>query len=90
MSGPRPAANSTKPVQRLKPSAVVYDGDDCRSNCHSSSSIVEDYYGDVDSRKPLAFDLNLPPPIDESMLFEDAMRSGFCFKAVISQRIMNF
>ncbi|KAL8239518.1 hypothetical protein R6Q59_016085 [Mikania micrantha] len=65
MSGPRPAANSTKPVQRLKPSAVVYDGDDCRSNCHSSSSIVEDYYGDVDSRKPLAFDLNLPPPIDE-------------------------
>ncbi|KAK9078161.1 hypothetical protein SSX86_002218 [Deinandra increscens subsp. villosa] len=52
--------------QRLKPAAVP---DDCRSNCDSSSSVVDDYCFDADfssssSRKPLSFDLNLPPPVE--------------------------
>ncbi|KAL8195380.1 hypothetical protein R6Q57_025783 [Mikania cordata] len=68
-SGPRPQADPIKTFHRLKPPVVRYDDDDCRSNCDSSSSVVEDYYCDVDltssSRKPLPFDLNLPPPADE-------------------------
>ncbi|KAI3774873.1 hypothetical protein L1987_49436 [Smallanthus sonchifolius] len=64
-SGPRP---SNPP--RLNPApAIPDDDDDCHSNCDSSSSVVDDYYLDGDlsssSRKPLAFDLNLPPPLDE-------------------------
>ncbi|KAI3828072.1 hypothetical protein L1987_02168 [Smallanthus sonchifolius] len=68
-SGPRPPANPIKTVHRLKPPPVPHDDDDCHSNCDSSSSVVDDYYCDVDltscSRKPLPFDLNLPPPSDE-------------------------
>ncbi|KAI7752600.1 hypothetical protein M8C21_021819 [Ambrosia artemisiifolia] len=59
--------NPNRPVG-LKAARVDTD-DDCRSNCDSSASVVEDYYCDVDmtscSRKPLPFDLNLPPPSDE-------------------------
>ncbi|KAI3804918.1 hypothetical protein L1987_26801 [Smallanthus sonchifolius] len=66
-SGPRPPSNPIKTLHRLK--AVPHDDDDCHSNCDSSSSVVDDYYCDVDltssSRKPLPFDLNLPPPSDE-------------------------
>ncbi|XP_076936915.1 ethylene-responsive transcription factor 3-like [Bidens hawaiensis] len=66
-SATRPSAN---PVQRLKlkpVQVVAHDDDDCHSNCDSSESVVDDYYCDVDltsssSRKPLPFDLNLPPP----------------------------
>ncbi|XP_076937054.1 ethylene-responsive transcription factor 3-like [Bidens hawaiensis] len=42
---------------------------DCRSNCDSSSTVVDECSGEVVSlncnRKPLPFDLNLPPPVDE-------------------------
>ncbi|KAI3755626.1 hypothetical protein L1987_55430 [Smallanthus sonchifolius] len=66
-SGPRPPSITIKTLHRLKP--VPHDDDDCHSNCDSSSSVVDDYYCDVDltssSRKPLPFDLNLPPPSDE-------------------------
>ncbi|KAK1431117.1 hypothetical protein QVD17_14362 [Tagetes erecta] len=60
-----------KTVNRIKvPAVVVHDDDDCHSNCDSSSSVVDDYCCDVVdltscSRKPLPFDLNLPPPCDE-------------------------
>ncbi|XP_076902364.1 ethylene-responsive transcription factor 3-like [Bidens hawaiensis] len=62
-SATRPPAN---PVHRLMKPVPVVD-DDCHSNCDSSASVVDDYYCDVDltsssSRKPLPFDLNLPPP----------------------------
>lgn len=67
-SGPRPSI-PVKTHQRLKPPPVPHNDDDCHSNCDSSSSVVDDYYCDVDltssSRKPLPFDLNLPPPSDE-------------------------
>ncbi|KAI3803580.1 hypothetical protein L1987_31743 [Smallanthus sonchifolius] len=64
-SGPRP---SNPP--RLNPAPAIHDDDDdCHSNCDSSSTVVDGYYLDGDlsscSRKPLAFDLNLPPPLDE-------------------------
>lgn len=71
-SGPRPPPSN--PIRtthhRLKPPPVPHDDDDCHSNCDSSSSVVDDYYCDADlassSRKPLPFDLNLPPPpLDE-------------------------
>ncbi|KAL4581374.1 hypothetical protein LXL04_017588 [Taraxacum kok-saghyz] len=67
-SGPRPS-NPVTTHHRLKPPPVHQDDDDCHSNCDSSSSVVDDYYYDADlassSRKPLPFDLNLPPPLDE-------------------------
>ncbi|KAJ9535173.1 hypothetical protein OSB04_un001748 [Centaurea solstitialis] len=75
-SGPRggpqlPVAGrvATTRYRLEKPAAqpVFYDDGDCRSNCDSSSSVVDDYcYDDADlassTRKPLPFDLNLPPP----------------------------
>ncbi|CAI9303999.1 unnamed protein product [Lactuca saligna] len=67
-SGPRPS-NPVKTHHRLKPPPVPQEDDDCHSNCDSSSSVVDDYYYDGDlassPRKPLPFDLNLPPPLDE-------------------------
>ncbi|KAI3716170.1 hypothetical protein L6452_23317 [Arctium lappa] len=72
-SGPRtsdPPRERTH--RRLKPPPVPpHDDDDCHSNCDSSSSVVDDYYCDADlsssSRKPLPFDLNLPPPLDHEI-----------------------
>nr|XP_043628587.1 ethylene-responsive transcription factor 3-like [Erigeron canadensis] len=74
-SGPRLARSvSTQHNQRLKGKPLVVmgkDDEDCHSNCDSSSSVVDDYNncdeGDVGScsRKPLPFDLNLPPPLDD-------------------------
>ncbi|XP_047337169.1 ethylene-responsive transcription factor 3-like [Impatiens glandulifera] len=51
--------------------------DDCRSDCDSSSSVVDD--GDKDIacssfRKSLPFDLNLPPPVDDDNLCITALR----------------
>ncbi|KAK9077381.1 hypothetical protein SSX86_005718 [Deinandra increscens subsp. villosa] len=68
-SGPRQPSDIVT-VNRLKPLQPPRDDDDCHSNCDSSSTVVDDYYGDVDltsssSRRPLPFDLNLPPPSDE-------------------------
>lgn len=43
--------------------------DNCHSDCDSSSSVVDGDEGDLTSSfrkpKPLPFDLNLPPPMDE-------------------------
>nr|XP_043625217.1 ethylene-responsive transcription factor 3-like [Erigeron canadensis] len=67
-SGPRPS-NFSAANQRVTAARV---DDDCRSNCDSSSSVVDDYYeGDMTScsRKPLPFDLNQPPPLDEMGAF---------------------
>ncbi|KAL4555465.1 hypothetical protein LXL04_038084 [Taraxacum kok-saghyz] len=52
----------------LKPPPVLHDDADCRSNCDSSSTVVDDFAGEdaSSSQKPLPFDLNLPPPIDDS------------------------
>lgn len=49
------------------PATVVDYSGDCRSNCDSSSTVVDDFCGEVASpeHKPFAFDLNLPPPVDE-------------------------
>ncbi|KAF7112233.1 hypothetical protein RHSIM_RhsimUnG0248200 [Rhododendron simsii] len=68
-SGPRPPP--LKPVvvpPRRHPRTPPVSPDDCRSDCDSSSTVVDD--GDADivssnsSRKPLPFDLNLPPLLD--------------------------
>lgn len=76
-SGPRVSDPSGK---RVDPKPVVYDDDDCHSNCDSSSSVVDDddgfNDGDVDLtssllRKPLGFDLNLPPPLDDMGIFSN-------------------
>ncbi|PWA64216.1 ethylene-responsive transcription factor 3 [Artemisia annua] len=58
-SGPR-VSYAHRPVQ-IKTAAP---DDDCHSNCDSSSSVVDDEYFSS-SRKPLPFDLNFPPPVDE-------------------------
>ncbi|KAL9991986.1 putative transcription factor AP2-EREBP family [Helianthus debilis subsp. tardiflorus] len=73
-SGPRASnpARVTIPATKIAPRA----DDDCHSNCDSSSSVVDDYYFDADlsssSRKPLPFDLNLPPPLDEIGCFSNS------------------
>lgn len=58
-SGPR-VSYAHRPVH-IK---TVAPDDDCHSNCDSSSSVVDDEYFSS-SRKPLPFDLNFPPPVDE-------------------------
>ncbi|KAI3674925.1 hypothetical protein L2E82_51801 [Cichorium intybus] len=61
-----PASGETH--QQLKPPPVPHDDDDSHSNCDSSSTVVDDFAGEdtSSSHKPLPFDLNLPPPIDDS------------------------
>ncbi|OIS99126.1 PREDICTED: ethylene-responsive transcription factor 3-like [Nicotiana attenuata] len=73
-SGPRPPPRQQTAVlpSRKHPRSPPVVPDDCRSDCDSSSSVVED--GDCDNendnivssvfRKPLPFDLNFPPPMD--------------------------
>ncbi|CAK9134765.1 unnamed protein product [Ilex paraguariensis] len=66
-SGPRPS-NPPPPririERRLKPPVPP---DDCHSDCDSSSSVIDDLAADQTSsfHKPLPFDLNQPPPLDE-------------------------
>ncbi|XP_071730036.1 ethylene-responsive transcription factor 3-like [Rutidosis leptorrhynchoides] len=72
-SGPRVSDPVRKRVNPNPKPVVVHDDDDRHSNCDSSSSVVDDdglNDGDVDLtssrlRKPLGFDLNLPPPLDD-------------------------
>ncbi|KAK1389080.1 Ethylene-responsive transcription factor 3 [Heracleum sosnowskyi] len=69
--GPRAAASSTAPPPRVKnvfkPRIQV---EDFHSDCDSSSSVVDDC--DTTSfHKPFAFDLNLPPPLDDDMDIEN-------------------
>ncbi|XP_057472988.1 ethylene-responsive transcription factor 3-like [Actinidia eriantha] len=68
-SGPRPPRPAVAPPSssRRRPRTPPVSPDDCRSDCDSSSSVVDDCEGDIASslfRKPLDFDLNLPPPLD--------------------------
>ncbi|GJR79886.1 ethylene-responsive transcription factor 3-like protein [Tanacetum coccineum] len=62
-SGPRLSytPHNHRPVQ-IKTAAP--DDDDCHSNCDSSSSVIDDEYFSS-PRRPLPFDLNFPPPVDE-------------------------
>ncbi|KAI7741770.1 hypothetical protein M8C21_000614 [Ambrosia artemisiifolia] len=77
-SGPR----ASNPARVILPTTVVAPraDDDCHSNCDSSSSVVDDYYLDADlsssSRKPLPFDLNLPPPLDENGCLVNSFNGG--------------
>ncbi|XP_022019230.1 ethylene-responsive transcription factor 3-like, partial [Helianthus annuus] len=63
--------------RRSTPAAVVvgYDDGDCRSNCDSSSTVVDDVSGEVKSaeNKTMSFDLNLPPVIDEFEFDDDPL-----------------
>lgn len=61
-SGPRtynPLPPRMRTHHRLKPPMPALPPDDCHSDCDSSSSVVDN------CRKPLPFDLNLPPPLDD-------------------------
>ncbi|KAH0751384.1 hypothetical protein KY285_004532 [Solanum tuberosum] len=73
-SGPRPPRQQTAVLPlRKHPRSPPVELDDCRSDCDSSSSVVED--GDCEGgndnivsssfRNPLPFDLNFPPPMDD-------------------------
>ncbi|XP_009630856.3 ethylene-responsive transcription factor 3-like [Nicotiana tomentosiformis] len=66
-SGPRGSGNK---LIRMKISHPVLLPEDCRSDCDSSSSVVDDHC-DIDQtslflpKQPLPFDLNLSPPSDD-------------------------
>lgn len=69
-SGPRPPRPKTAVTpSRRHPRSPPVVPDDCHSDCDSSSSVVDD--GDCENiasssfRKPLSFDLNLPPVVDD-------------------------
>ncbi|KAL7000017.1 ethylene-responsive transcription factor [Sarracenia purpurea var. burkii] len=66
-SGPKPSIPppSLRIHHRLKPPIPP---DDCRSDCDSSSSVIDDCHADLTSsfhKTLLPFDLNLPPPSDD-------------------------
>ncbi|XP_019194387.1 PREDICTED: ethylene-responsive transcription factor 3-like [Ipomoea nil] len=70
-SGPRPPPppQTAATPNRRHPRSPPIAPDDCHSDCDSSSSVVDD--GDCENiasssfRKPLCFDLNLPPAMDD-------------------------
>ncbi|KAI3466466.1 hypothetical protein Pfo_023129 [Paulownia fortunei] len=68
-SGPRqlPPPQPLMQQQRRHPRSPPVVPDDCHSDCDSSSSVVDDAECDIASsscKKPLPFDLNMPPPVD--------------------------
>lgn len=68
-SGPRqlPLPQPLVRHPRRYPRSPPMVPDDCRSDCDSSSSVVDDTECDIASsscKKPLPFDLNMPPPFD--------------------------
>ncbi|GFZ07402.1 ethylene responsive element binding factor 3 [Actinidia rufa] len=70
-SGPKPPRPAVAPPSssRRRPRTPPVSPDDCRSDCDSSSSVVDDGDCDIASSslcKALDFDLNLPPPLDEA------------------------
>ncbi|KAK4487581.1 hypothetical protein RD792_005770 [Penstemon davidsonii] len=74
-SGPRQVAPLPPPMMvqqqgRRHPRSPPVVPDDCRSDCDSSSSVVDDAECDIESscKKPLPFDLNMPPPPTDSVL----------------------
>ncbi|KAF3326034.1 ethylene-responsive transcription factor 3-like protein [Carex littledalei] len=75
-SGPR---RTVAVVRRVGPPRQVKDDQDCRSDCGSNSSVIDDVEGDVASafrRQPLPFDLNLLPPSDDCG--EDTSMTALC------------
>ncbi|KAF8043145.1 hypothetical protein BT93_A1481 [Corymbia citriodora subsp. variegata] len=73
VSNPAPTVPRVVAIPRAPP-------EDCRSDCDSSSSVIDD----VDDccvlapscfRKALPFDLNLPPPLDDADLDGDELRA---------------
>ncbi|KAK7320549.1 hypothetical protein VNO77_30118 [Canavalia gladiata] len=74
-SGPRvPSSSTLHPRRPLNPLPL----DDCHSDCDSSSSVVDDEDCVLTSsfRKPLPFDLNLPPPADDDA--DDLRATALC------------
>ncbi|KAL6999217.1 Ethylene-responsive transcription factor 3 [Sarracenia purpurea var. burkii] len=70
-SGPKPPKPAVLPPPffRRYPRTPPVFPDDYHSDCDSSSSVVDDGDGGIASssfRKPLPFDLNLPPPSDDA------------------------
>ncbi|OIW16229.1 hypothetical protein TanjilG_18944 [Lupinus angustifolius] len=65
-SGPRVPSSSIVIHNRRRVDPVA--GDDCHSDCDSSSSVIDDEDCVLTSsfRKTLTFDLNLPPPEDDN------------------------
>jgi EREBP-like factor len=64
-SGPRRTVTVVRRVGPPRPVKIVQD---CRSDCGSNSSVIDDVEGDVASayrRQPLPFDLNLLPLPDD-------------------------
>lgn len=72
-SGPKPPPAVALP--RRHPRTPPVSPEDCRSDCDSSSTVVDDGDGDIASsnsfRKLLPFDLNFPPPLDEAFNDDD-------------------
>ncbi|CAL5405490.1 unnamed protein product [Camellia sinensis] len=69
--GPKPPQTAVLPPSssRRYPRTPPVLPDDCRSDCDSSSSVVDDGDGDIASssiRKVMDFDLNVLPPLDEA------------------------
>ncbi|KAK3030024.1 hypothetical protein RJ639_038123 [Escallonia herrerae] len=64
-SGPKPVVSERRVPPRIPP---VFP-EDCRSDCDSSSSVVDDgdggEFASSSFRKPLGFDLNMPPPPED-------------------------
>lgn len=68
-------------VRRVGPPRQVKIDQDCRSDCGSNSSVIDDVEGDVASAYrrqplPLPFDLNLLPPLDDCR--EDLSMTALC------------
>ncbi|KAG4920805.1 hypothetical protein JHK82_049746 [Glycine max] len=83
-SGPRAAVPATAPVivNRRYPRTPPVVPEDCRSDCDSSSSVVDDGDGDnVASsfrREPLPFDLNVLPLDDADVATDDLFCTVLC------------
>ncbi|KAL2245276.1 UNVERIFIED_CONTAM: Ethylene-responsive transcription factor 3 [Sesamum indicum] len=78
-SGPRQPPPPPRPLlmqqQRRYPRSPPVVPDDCHSDCDSSSSVVDDAECDIASsscKKPLPFDLNMPPPPVDAAADADA------------------
>ncbi|GMH25000.1 hypothetical protein Nepgr_026843 [Nepenthes gracilis] len=77
-SGPRPEAKAVAKTAaaaspRRQPRTPPVAPEDCHSSCDSSSSVINDdgIYASSSFRKPLPFDLNLPPLDDLDLGLED-------------------
>ncbi|GAB4849680.1 ethylene-responsive transcription factor [Ancistrocladus abbreviatus] len=71
-SGPRPVVVKAAAPPRWKPRTPPVAPEDGHSDCDSSSSVIDED-GDASSsfRKPLPFDLNLPPLDDVDLSLDD-------------------